>query len=86
MNKQTSFPSSLKSILGINVMVVISSWTASISLASLVKYWQRRSSCCRAMAMRRDRLCMQLMTDGSAFACTGNDENRKRLFTPGVSN
>lgn len=50
-------------------VVVISSWTASMSLASRVRYWQRRSSCCRAMAMRRDRLCMQLMTDGSAFAC-----------------
>lgn len=55
--------------ISLSVMVVISSWTASMSLASRVRYWQRRSSCCRAMAMRRDRLCMQLMTDGSAFAC-----------------
>lgn len=52
----------------LSVMVVISSWTASISLASRVRYWHRRSSCCRAIAMRRDRLCMQLMTEGSALA------------------
>lgn len=58
--------------LSLSVMVVISSWTASISLASLVRYWQRRSSCCRAIAMRRDKLCMQLMTDGSALALSAN--------------
>ncbi|TNN79532.1 hypothetical protein EYF80_010114 [Liparis tanakae] len=42
------------------------SWPSSaFSLSSSSRaYWQRRSSCCRAMAMRRDRLCMQLMTDG----------------------
>lgn len=31
--------------ISLSVMVVISSWTDSISLASLVRYWQRRSSC-----------------------------------------
>ena len=55
----------------LSVTLGISSCTASISLASRVRYWQRRSSCCRAMAMRRDSLCMELMTEGSALACRG---------------
>lgn len=63
----------------LSVMLVTSSCTASISLASLVRYWQRRSSCCRAMAMRRDRLCMQLMTDGSALACKGRRDRETAL-------
>jgi hypothetical protein len=47
-----------------------SSWSARISLASRVRYWQRRSSCCRTVAIRRDKLCRQFITDGSALACT----------------
>lgn len=46
-----------------------SSCSARISLASRVRYWQRRSSCCSTVAMRRERLCRQLITDGSALAC-----------------
>lgn len=49
-------------------MADTSSWMAKISLASLVRYWQRRSSCCRTMAIRRERLCKQFITDGSALA------------------
>lgn len=67
--------------VSLSVTVVISSWTASISLASLVRYWHRSSSCWRAMAIRRDRLCMQLMTERSALACVvprGTGEIMKR--------
>lgn len=46
-----------------------SSCSARISLASLVRYWQRRSSCCSTVAMRRERVCRQFITDGSALAC-----------------
>lgn len=60
----------------LSVMVVSSSCTASMSLASLVRYWHRRSSCCRAMAMRLDRLCMQLITEGSALACRGQQRDK----------
>lgn len=67
---------------GFLLSVVISSWMASISLASLVRYWQRRSSCCSAIARRRDRLCMQLMTDGSAFACP---DHRRQVLHSWVS-
>lgn len=52
-----------------SAMADTSSWMAKISLASRVRYWQRRSSCWRTMAMRRDRLCRQLITEGSAVAC-----------------
>lgn len=46
-----------------------SSCSARISFASRVRYWQRRSSCCSTVAMRRERVCRQLITDGSALAC-----------------
>lgn len=70
--------SSAEQCHSLSVIVVTSSCTASMSFASRVRYWQRRSSCCKAMAMRRDRLCMQLITDGSALAW-------RRWQTPSVS-
>lgn len=52
-----------------SAMADTSSCSARISLASRVRYWQRRSSCCSTVAMRRERLCRQFITDGSALAC-----------------
>ena len=52
-----------------------SSCSARISLASRVRYWQRRSSCCSTVAMRRERVCRQLITDGSAWACRAPQED-----------
>lgn len=56
-------------------MADTSSWMARMSLASRVRYWQRRSSCCRTMAILRDRLCRQLITDGSALACREHQQH-----------
>lgn len=52
-----------------------SSCSARISLASRVRYWQRRSSCCSTVAMRRERVCRQPITDGSAWACRAPRED-----------
>lgn len=59
-----------------------SSCSARISLASLVRYWQRRSSCCSTVAMRRERVCRQFITDGSALACGRGtwDSNAARVL------
>lgn len=57
-----------------------SSWSARISLASRVRYWQRRSSCCRTVAMRRDKLCRQFITDGSALACVREAKRSKYVY------
>lgn len=54
----------------LSAMADTSSCSARISLASRVRYWQRCSSCCSAVAMRRERLCRQFITDGSALACS----------------